>query len=280
MKTLTKILGMTLVATCFSCISTEETIRPSKNYITEKRNINSIEIISTSSSIDIVYYQTNDKPYAEIYASDNVMPYIILKDSNGELTAYYKKGTNIKGENHCHINVYAPNVTQFKTNASGDISIPNGLNTKKDVQLYTQASGNIECPSIECENINIKTNASGDIEMKETVCQNASLSVNASGDISITQMKCKENLDAEINASGDINVSGNSHKATLANRASGDLDAENLITDEINAESYGSGDISCYASKAITAKTYGSGNLIYYGNPAQTNNKGKNIYRK
>ena len=85
MKTRMNILTLACALTCFSCIGTAHTIQPSKNYQTEKRSLGDIREVSTLSSIDVVYHQTSGSPYAEIYASDNVMPYVVLKESKGEL---------------------------------------------------------------------------------------------------------------------------------------------------------------------------------------------------
>ena len=128
MKTRMNILTLACALTCFSCIGTAHTIQPSKNYQTEKRSLGDIREVSTLSSIDVVYHQTSGSPYAEIYASDNVMPYVVLKESKGELRVYYQDGTSIQGENRCRVDVYAPSVSRFTTMASGDISIPKGLN--------------------------------------------------------------------------------------------------------------------------------------------------------
>lgn len=135
MKTRMNILTLACALTCFSCIGTAHTIQPSKNYQTEKRSLGDIREVSTLSSIDVVYHQTSGSPYAEIYASDNVMPYVVLKESKGELRVYYQDGTSIQGENRCRVDVYAPSVSRFTTMASGDISIPKGLKTQGDIRF-------------------------------------------------------------------------------------------------------------------------------------------------
>lgn len=300
MRTWISMFVLACGVTCFSCVGTAHTIQPSKNYQTEKRSIGSIHGVSTVSSIDIVYHQTSGSTYAEIYASDNVMPYVVLDESQGELTVYYKNDVNFKGENRCRVEVYAPSVTRFRTMASGDISIPKGLMANGKIQFQTCASGDIECPSVQCGEFQAETNASGDIgvrqvncrklqvsinasgdmTIKEAVCRDASLSVNASGDCVISRLQCKEKLNASVNASGDLTVSGSCQKAVLRDNASGDLEAGLLKADEVDAEANGSGDISCHAARSLTARTYGSGSISYRGNPSQVATEGKHIYKK
>ena len=77
------------------------------------------------------------------------MPYVVLKESKGELRVYYQAGTSIQGENRCRVDVYAPSVSRFTTMASGDISIPKGLKTQGDIRFQTNASGDIE-PCVFC----------------------------------------------------------------------------------------------------------------------------------
>lgn len=300
MKTRMNILILTCAMTCFSCIGTAHTIQPSKNYQTKKQNIGAIQAVATSSSIDIVYHQTSGSPYAEIYAADNVMPYVVLSESNGELTAYYKTDVSFRGENRCRVDVYAPSVNRFTTMASGDISIPDGIKSDGGVKFRTCASGDIECPSVRCDDLKAETCASGDIDVRqvncrrlhagtsasgdltiqEAVCQNASLSVNASGDCAVSRLQCKEALSASVNASGDLTVSGDCPTAKLRVNASGDLEAGSLKAHEVDAEVNASGDISCYASRSIKARTYGSGSIHYVGNPSQVITEGKHIYKK
>lgn len=280
MKTRMNILTLACALTCFSCIGTAHTIQPSKNYQTEKRSLGDIREVSTLSSIDVVYHQTSGSPYAEIYASDNVMPYVVLKESKGELRVYYQDGTSIQGENRCRVDVYAPSVSRFTTMASGDISIPKGLKIQGDIRFQTNASGDIECPAVQCSSFQSEINVSGDMTVHKAVCQHAALTINASGDLMVPNLQCQEVVTATVNASGDMVIKGSCQEAVLRDNASGDLSADNLKAVKVDAAVYGSGDLSCRASRSITAKTYGSGSISYTGNPSQVVTEGKHIYKK
>lgn len=233
MKTRMNILTLACALTCFSCIGTAHTIQPSKNYQTEKRSLGDIREVSTLSSIDVVYHQTSGSPYAEIYASDNVMPYVVLKESKGELRVYYQDGTSIQGENRCRVDVYAPSVSRFTTMASGDISIPKGLKTQGDIRFQTNASGDIECPTVQCNSLQAEINASGDMVIKGS-CQEAVLRDNASGDLAADNLKAVK-VDAAVYGSGDLSC--------RASRS-------------ITARTYGSGSIS-YAGNPSQVVTEG-----------------------
>ena len=294
------ILALAYAMACFSCMGTAHTVQPSKNYQTERRTIGNIQEVSTLSSIDVVYHQTSGQPYAEIYASDNVMPYVVLKESKGALSVYYQDGTSIQGENRCRVDVYAPSVSRFTTMASGDIAIPKGLRTEGSIRFQTNASGDIECPTVQCNSLQAEINASGDIDVQQVncqklqasinasgdmtvhkaVCQHASLTINASGDLVVPNLQCQDIVKATVNASGDMVIKGSCQEAVLRDNASGDLAADNLKAVKVDAAVYGSGDLSCRASRSITARTYGSGSINYAGNPSQVVTEGKHIYKK
>ena len=111
------------------CTASVKVIYPSRSYVTEKRHLGDVKTIMLVSSVDVEYYQTKGKPYAEIFASDNVLPEVLVEESGGTLTVGYKRSVSFRGENRCKVKVYAPSATVFETNASGDISIPGGLHT-------------------------------------------------------------------------------------------------------------------------------------------------------
>ena len=114
----------------------------------------------------------------------------------------------------------------------------------------------------------------------KAVCQHASLTINASGDLMVPNLQCQDVVTAAVNASGDVVRRGCCKEAVLRDNASGDLAADNLKAVKVDAAVYGSGDLSCRASRSITARTYGSGSISYAGNPSQVVTEGKHIYKK
>lgn len=114
----------------------------------------------------------------------------------------------------------------------------------------------------------------------KAVCQHASLTINASGDLVVPNLQCQDIVNATVNASGDMVIKGSCQEAVLRDNASGDLSADNLKAVKVDAAVYGSGDLSCRASRSITARTYGSGSISYAGNPSQVVTEGKHIYKK
>lgn len=260
------------------CTASVKVIYPSRSYVTEKRHLGDVKTIMLVSSVDVEYYQAKGKPYAEIFASDNVLPEVLVEESGGTLTVGYKRSVSFRGENRCKVKVYAPSATVFETNASGDISIPGGLHTNRAVILHVNASGDIDLSSVVCQSLKAEVNASGDIQIQSVKCDRADGMVNASGDLNIKRLDCTR-ANLEVNASGDCEVEGCCRTVRLMNNASGDIDAENLRAVDVTAENNGSGDISCHAFESLDAVNRGSGDISYAGNPKQVRKEGKHIDR-
>ena len=69
-------------------------IKPSKKYVTKKVEIKNINSISASTSVDVVYTQSQGKAYAEVYAPDNIIPYIKVQQSGNKLKVSFCTGSN------------------------------------------------------------------------------------------------------------------------------------------------------------------------------------------
>ena len=99
------ILSMFLGMAFSSCMSvnSQNSIVPSKNYITQKVKVEKFDGISTSTSIDVIYTQTTGNTDVEIYAPDNLMKYVKVEVDGGMLKIGFEseekgRGLNIKGK--------------------------------------------------------------------------------------------------------------------------------------------------------------------------------------
>lgn len=262
-----------------------KTITASKNYVTRTVNTGSFTGVHTTSSIDIEYRQGPLK--VQLYAPDNLVPYIKVKVSNNALTAYYDYNGSITiiGNNNTKLIVSAPNVTSFCTQASGDIDIKTGYVTNGKVSFTTQGSGDIEALSVKAGEVKLTTQASGDIELSTIEASIAQLATQGSGDIDVSSVKAST-VSVMSQASGDIEiktVTGTSAK--VMTQGSGDVDVAQLSVTGLEATVQGSGDMSlkgkcvnaAYSSyssgsiyaksmnaEVVTARTYGSGDIDCY----------------
>ena len=250
------LMGMTLSA----CVVSQDAIVPSENYITQKVKVEAFDGISTSTAIDVVYTQA-DQIDIEIYAPDNLMPFVKLVNDGGMLKVFFESdepgnGINIRGKHHTKVNISAPAAHALHTSSSGDIVLVNGLKTNGLVSVESSSAGEIEGSGISCDELVIEASSAGDIELKNVACNT---------------------LQVEASSAGDVSLSGTCRMAKLEASSAGEIDADDLKADTVKAEASSSGDVSCYAVESLEASTSSAGNVYYKGNPKQIRNHSKGV---
>ena len=256
-------------------------IVPSKTYVTKKVSLSDIQAISSSSSVDVVYYQTaTSSPYAEIYAPDNLIERIRVEESHG---------TSIKGKCTYEVRVYAPEVVSFETGSSSDIELANGLTTQKPVSLSASSSGDITAEAVKCGDLSAQISSSGDITVNRVECQRALVDVSSSGDVKMESLRCTQ-LKAEVSSSGDCKIKGIDcqgdvlasagssgdivlegvcRNAAFESGSAGDVRADRLRAVDVTASSSSAGDITCSASGTLDVHVSSAGSVSYAGTPAR-----------
>lgn len=270
-----------------SCAGIENRTISNEDFIKKTVTLGNIKAIKGTSAIDITYYQTDDKPYAEIYAPKDIQENIELKQNGSELAIGYKKNTNLYGNSKCEVKVFSQNVTNFKTNSSADIYIPEPINSKEDISIETSSSGDIILNDINCNNISINTSSSGNVQSKNISCKNAYIYISSSGDGNVKGLKCKDiqiecnssgdckidnlecskRLSASSSSSGDIYLSGKCYEANLSANSSGNIYAKNMKSVNVTANASSSSDIECHAIKELKASCSSSGTISYKNTP-------------
>ena len=243
-------------------------IVPSKTYVTKKVSLSDIQAISSSSSVDVVYYQTaTSSPYAEIYAPDNLIERIRVEESHGTLNVGMQRGTSIKGKCTYEVRVYAPEVVSFETGSSSDIELANGLTTQKPVSLSASSSGDITAEAVKCGDLSAQISSSGDITVNRVECQRALVS--SSGDCKIKGIDCQGDVLASAGSSGDIVLEGVCRNAAFESGSAGDVRADRLRAADVTASSSSAGDITCSASGTLDVHVSSAGSVSYAGTPAR-----------
>lgn len=261
----------------------KEGIVPSKNYITQKVNVDNFEGIQTSTSIDVIYTQTIGETDVEIYAPDNLMKYVKVENNGDLLKIYFEskekgKGLNIRGKHQTKVYVSASAVHTLLASSSGDIILKNGLQYDGKVRIEASSSGDIEGSTIVCETLNAESSSSGDIDLEKVECTTLKAEANSAGDITIKDLK-SETVSAEASSSGDVTLKGVCQSATLVSSSAGDIDADELKTENVVAKASSASDVTCYASKSLDASTSSAGKVSYKGNPKQILSKPKGLHK-
>lgn len=73
--------------------------------------------------------------------------------------------------------------------------------------------------------------------------------------------------------SGDISASGRVAFLKIHILGTGDVDVKNLISDKVNINVKGSGDLVLTAKQSLTTVVSGTGDIVYFGKPEEVNTK-------
>lgn len=217
------------------------TIKPSDKYLTERKKTGNIVTVEAHSGLDVVYTQQSGDAFVEVYAPDNLMPYIVVQKNGDLLRVSLKPGCRITGKHNTQIRVFAPEVTSFSASSSADIYLAKGLSTKKGVSLKASSSGDVVAnENLTCGSLSLKASSSGDVKLKGIACAGAEVGASSSGDIEITSITCSD-FSAAASSSGDIEV-GNmvcAGNVSCAASSSGDV-----VVGEANCKGKVSADVS------------------------------------
>ena len=275
-------LGMALQSCAISVSSdSKDAIVPSKNYITQKVKVDNFEGISTSSSIDVKYTQTNGSTDVEVYAPDNLMEYVKLEVEGGMLKIYFYseetgKSINVKGKHDTEVRISAPAVHALRASSAGDILLMNGLQCEEEVSLEASSAGDIKGGSILCKALETEASSSGDIELEAVECTSLVTEASSAGDISINHVKA-ETVSVEASSSGDVSMAGVCRSAKFESSSAGDIEADELKAEHVIAKASSSGDVSCHATESLEVSISSAGNVSYRGNPKQIKSHPKGL---
>lgn len=221
-------------------------ITPSKNYITRKVKVGSFNAVQTSTSIDIYYYPAFGQPSVEIYAPDNLMPYIDVTVKGSELVVKYKENMTIQGKHKSFVKVSAPAVAKFTTSSSGNINIRSSIKlSNKDVEFNILSAGDINAENIDAPNIKLRTNSSGNINTGLLRADNVNLLVNSAGDISTKAVTARSQARLISNSAGDIEVTElvAGQTTALISNSAGEIEVASLSTPSVSINANSSGDV-------------------------------------
>lgn len=205
MKSILRPFLLLLLLVAGSSLADGATVTPSKKYVTRKVTSGAFDAVRTNTSLDIIY--TVGPRDIEIYAPDNLMPYIQVTLKGSEIIVNYKENMTIKSSHNSYVKISAPDVVRFTAGSAGNIKIKSDIRLKNDkVELSALSAGDIEAMNIEADEVNIRVNSAGDIETGNIKGNYVSLIVNSAGDIETRNIAATKEAKIITNSAGDISV--------------------------------------------------------------------------
>lgn len=196
---------------------------------TEKRNTNPFSEVSLRVNADL-YIEQGDEQSVQITASDEALNKIIVEVNDDKLIIRFSWEDMLFHDfnpGHMEIRVVTKNIYALTVQGSGTI----------------YAEKPIETHSLE-------------------------LNIAGSGDIKLSQVNC-DKIDATVTGSGDIVIDGPSkgREIEILIAGSGDVEAADFESEVAYVKIAGSGDCDVNVSEFLDVNIYGSGDVKYQGEP-------------
>lgn len=264
------IAGIIAVSQIVGVACAARNVTPSKVTAEKSVTMQKINQISLNITAKVIYTQGSATTLT-MSGPDNLLPLIVLDNSNGALSISYPSDLNIKGrldKDDIVINITSPSVSGFAVCSAGEIEVPSAISVK-DLSLAVTGAGDMELKGVTATGaLNAAVTGAGDLELDMHVkAAFVNLAVTGAGDLECENITTPL-LNAAVSGSGDIELKGG--KADVANfstSGAGDINARKMPAAQVSATVCGAGDILCNATTTLNASITGGGEIKYVGSP-------------
>lgn len=244
----------------------ESFIKPSGNIITKDTVVAGFDTLEIRNSFNVTYVQADGTPEVRIETSDNIMPYVLLEQEDGNLKIRLDmKNNRTISINGGVINVYvtSPNLVKLIMGGSSDFTAKDTLRTSafsltcwgsSDVNFGSiisegafessiSGSGDVNVNGLlSCSEFSLRITGSGEADVDNLSCGAADLTVSGSGDMEFDDIST-ESVNVAVTGSGNVNLAGKTKRVNAVVSGSGDINLYGLKYKEIATSVSGSGDI-------------------------------------
>jgi len=207
-----------------SCFVGFKTINGNGNLIRKEVAIPDYNEISLNISADIFYNNdTISPPYLQIYADENILPYINVGVKRGKLIIESEEGINLRATT-LKIFTNSGNLNAVDVSASGSVHLRGEVNAG-EMKMNISGSGAISADSLYCERTELDVSGSGNAKLCG-VSNHIELDISGSGSIDalkFSSLVAKADVsgsgriklwvgrkfDATVSGSGEIQYKGN-----------------------------------------------------------------------
>ena len=214
----------------------------------KKITLKEVSCVDAFSGITVEYVQTPGDAYAEIHASEEILPRVSVTQKGGCLKVGFQSGIGIPGNSGCKVKVYAPEISDFSA-SSAAIIMSDGLKSSKNVSLKASEAGAVKIHSIQTKK-ELSADVSGGAAVKVEYVECASsgtssCSASEAGTIAFGEVKSSGNVSLKASEAGAIKI----HSIQAKKDLSADVSEGAAVKVEY-AECASLGTSSCSASNA------------------------------
>ncbi len=231
-------LAASVIGTASSAYA--DIVRGNGKVKTEGRSVSAFSSVSMAGSGNLRVHKGAGN--IEITADSNILPYITTEVRGGELKIGFKPFTSIIRTTKLEFDVTVPSLEGVSISGSGDAYID--AFSGSSFSASVSGSGDIKA-ELDFDEIKLSASGSGNFDAE----------VDA------------EELEIRCSGSGTFKLVGSADKVDIDVSGSGDVYGRKLETMSAKVRVAGSGDVEIAVSDRLDAEALGSGDLRYWGNP-------------
>lgn len=264
------IAGIIAVSQIVGVASAARNVTPSKVTAEKSVTMQKINQISLNIAAKVIYTQASATTLT-MSGPDNLLPLIVLDNSNGALSISYPSDLNIKGrfdKDDIVITITSPTISGLAVCSAGEIEVPSAISVK-ELSLAVTGAGDMELKGVTATGtLNAAVTGSGDLEMDVHVkAAIVNLAVTGAGDLECENIATPL-LNAAVTGAGDLELKGGkTDVANFSTSGAGDINARKMAASQVTANVAGAGDILCNATTTLNASITGGGEIKYVGKP-------------
>jgi hypothetical protein len=206
-----------------------------------------------------------------VEADSNLLPFIRTELRGDRLVI--EKERSFRTNNPVRVTYTVPRLTSVRHDGSGHLTVQD-LNGGPLV-VEGKGSGAVLLTG-RVASLDVSQNGSGTIDATTLQSGGGNLTLNGSGRVVAGRMQ-GERLTANLNGSGQLRATGAVRHLAARSNGSGHLDLADLVSEQADLSSTGSGGMTANVRQSLVAQNGGSGGIRVYGNPAQRTVSGKLI---
>jgi len=204
-----------------------------------------------------------------VEADSNLLPFIRTELRGDRLVI--EKTRSFRTNNAVRVTYTVPRLTSVRHDGSGHLSVQE-LNGGPLV-VEGRGSGSVLLTG-RVSSLDVTQDGSGSIDAMTLQSGGGNLSLNGSGRVVAGRMQ-GERVTANLNGSGQLRVTGAVRNLAARSNGSGHLDLADLVSEQADLSSTGSGGMTANVRQSLVAQNGGSGGIRVYGNPSQRTVSGK-----
>lgn len=196
------ILLLLIPVLLFSCKWKYKTINGNGKIVTENRKVTNAEKIKLEGSFDVEITQ-GETTSVSIETDENLQPYIIINESDNQVSLKEKSNYNLKSERSIKVKITTPKLSKITLSGSGTITGKNKFSGMEKLIISLSGSGDINL-AINTPDLDVNIAGVGSLILSGET-KNARFDIAGSGDCDATNLKT-ENTKVNVAGIGTVKV--------------------------------------------------------------------------